>query len=78
MMNPGPSEEAGKVAIGVIEALRSQPALLLLILINALFLGVIAWAVRENRSQQHEIMRALVEQSQKAQELLSRCVVPHP
>jgi hypothetical protein len=75
-MNPGPSDEIGKVAIGVIGALRTQPALLMLILFNALFLGAVFWAVRDQRSYQHEIMKVMLEQNEKAQQLLSRCVVP--
>jgi hypothetical protein len=33
-------------------------------------------AIASNRQQQHELMKALVEQSTKSQELLSHCVVP--
>lgn len=61
MMSPGPSEEAGKVAIGVIEALRTQPGLLLVVLVNLLFMAAVFWSVRDQRHYQHEIMTALVQ-----------------
>lgn len=39
-MNPGLSEEAGKVATTVVESLRSQPISLALIVLNVIFLIV--------------------------------------
>lgn len=69
-MSPGPSEEAGKVAIGVIEALRAQPALLLLIIFNALFLAAVFFAVRDQRHYQHELMSTMLQ-------ALSKCAGSH-
>lgn len=60
-MTPGPSEEVGKVALSVIEALRTQPSMLMLIVFNVLFLCAIAWAVHEQRGYQHEIMKTMLE-----------------
>lgn len=39
-MNPGLSEEAGKVAVTVVDSLRSQPISLALIVLNVIFLVV--------------------------------------
>lgn len=39
-MNPGVTEEGAKVATGVVDALRSQPLSLALIILNCLFLIV--------------------------------------
>jgi len=77
-MNPGPTEEAGKVAGGVVEALKSQPALLMILIFNFLIFGAIFWAVRDQRHYQHEIMTALIAQQAKDADLLSKCIVPHP
>ena len=46
-MNPGVSEEASKVAVGVTEALKSTPAVLAIVIFNVLFMGLIAWATHE-------------------------------
>jgi len=46
-MNPGVSEEASKVAVGVTEALKSTPAILAIVIFNVLFMGLIAWATHE-------------------------------
>lgn len=39
-MNPGPVEEGGKVASGVVDALKTQPLSLALIVLNVIFLLV--------------------------------------
>lgn len=39
-MSPGPAEEVGKVASGVVEGLRAQPISLALIVLNIIFLFV--------------------------------------
>lgn len=38
-MNPGPVEEGGKIVSGVVDALKANPAILALTLINFLLLG---------------------------------------
>lgn len=42
MMNPGAVEEGSKVAQGVIEALKSQPIALALIVMNIIFVGAVS------------------------------------
>jgi hypothetical protein len=72
----GISEEVGNTARSVVEAMRAQPLMLAVIVLNAVIITLVYLAITSNRQAQHEIMKALVEQSTKAQELLSRCVVP--
>lgn len=60
-MNPGPSEEAGKAAGALISALRDQPALLVLVIFNILFLSAGMFALHVQRTYQHEIMTKLIE-----------------
>ena len=69
-------EQGAKVATGVIDALRSQPMMLAVLLLNGLIFLVIFYAVQTNRTAQHEIMKVMLDQNAKSQELLSRCVVP--
>jgi hypothetical protein len=75
-MNPGVSEEVGKVAVGIIEALKNQPAVLALIVLNALFVSVVYFGVRQQRAEVNLQMRTLLEHIDKSQDLLSKCVVP--
>jgi hypothetical protein len=77
-MNPGPTEEAGKVAGGIVDALRGQPALLVLAISQAFFLAAIFWAVRDQRIYQHEITKLMIDQQSRAAEMLAKCIIPHP
>ena len=60
-MSPGPIEEGGKLATGVIEALKNQPVMLVLILMNLIFLGAIYFGVQSQRSQTHELVKLLID-----------------
>lgn len=75
-MTPGPSEEIGKVVVSIVDSLRSQPLILALILLNVMFITMVFFSVKDNREKYHEMLKVLMEQSSKAQEMLSRCVVP--
>ena len=72
-MNPGPIEETGKVATGVIDALKSSPALLGIIVLNGLIFGMLYFVAKENRSRQHELTQLLLENQIKMQEMLVHC-----
>lgn len=43
----GATEEAGKVASGIVDSLKSQPLVLALIVINVLFLAMFVWIAHE-------------------------------
>jgi hypothetical protein len=45
MMNPGPVEEVGKVAHGIVDALKAQPAVLALTVANMALLVFIFYAL---------------------------------
>jgi preprotein translocase subunit YajC len=72
----GPSEEVGKVAVGIIEALKNQPAVLALIVLNVLFICFVYFGMREQRAEAGLQTRTLLAHIDKGQELLSKCVVP--
>jgi hypothetical protein len=69
-------EQGAKIATGAIDALRSQPMLLGVLLLNIVIFVIIFYAVQGTRAQTHEILKVMIDQNAKAQELLSRCVVP--
>lgn len=53
-MNPGITEDASKVAASAIDALRSSPGLLVLVLLQILTLGVLAYTNEHNNVRRHE------------------------
>jgi len=68
-MNPGAVEEGAKVASGVVEALRSQPIALALIVMNIIFvvavgLGAHALNIRTTQryQAQDELIHKLIDQ----------------
>ena len=66
-MNPGGlAEEGGKVASGVVEALKREPVSLALVVLNVMFLGVgyLALSKVSDRSAAHEA---------RTEALLERC-----
>jgi len=82
-MNPGIVEETGQTARSVIDALKSQPMTITMILSNLLLLGFIWYSqVENNRAWSEEnVQRSInaknfVEYAQRTNELLARCVVP--
>jgi hypothetical protein len=46
-MNPGIPEEAGKVAAGAIEAMKSTPLAIALLVVNVVFLAFAAYMISE-------------------------------
>lgn len=72
-MNPGPIEETGKVATGVVDALRSSPLLLGVLVLNALIFVVLYFVAKDNRSNQHQLTRQLLDNQVKMQEMLVHC-----
>ena len=50
------TEQAGKVASSVVDAMKSQPLALALILINVLYLGIMFWVWHETSSRRSELV----------------------
>jgi hypothetical protein len=59
-MSPGPAEEAGKVAGGVVEGLKSQPMVLALVVFMVLVLVAVVWVAREQQITEREMLRMLL------------------
>lgn len=74
----GAVEEGAKVASGVVDALKSQPLSLVMLIINVALVALL-WRVAEGVKETREREVALLYDNQKhIAEILSRCVVTDP
>jgi len=64
-MNPGPIEETGKVAIGVVDALKSQPITLAMVLFNMVLLVVVYFGIKNMRDHQSKVLEAIFEHTDR-------------
>jgi hypothetical protein len=72
-MTPGPVEEAGQTARGVITALSAQPGLLALVVFQAITLGLIGWLAYqrgENMQEERELF------AKERTTIIEQCVIP--
>jgi len=75
-MNPGPLEEAGKAASSFMDAMKAQPIMLGLVIMNLAMIGMLYFVLSfANKSRATEFDLIFKQQSEVAQ-LLARCVVP--
>jgi hypothetical protein len=72
----GPVEEAGKVAVSLIDSMKAQPLVLSVLVSNLVVLGVIYFNAKETREASHQLISLMVTQATRSQELLAKCVVP--
>ena len=78
-MNPGgPAEEAGKVAGGIVEALKGQPALLAMMLANFALLVFIFYALHSGAQYRETLVKQVFDNSQQIHELLKQRSVVCP
>jgi hypothetical protein len=76
-MNPGPVEEVGKVAGGVIDAMKSQPLALALVIMNCALLGLFFYVTSTIAKQREREVALMYADQKEIRELVSRCMVPH-
>ena len=72
----GPVEEAGKVATGIIDALKAQPAVLALSLAQIAMLVFLFYALVKAAEFREQSLKNQYEMMRETQQLLSKCVVP--
>ena len=60
-MAPGVTDEAGKTARTVVDALKTTPAVLALVVFNVLFIGTIAWVQHQNGQRWERLMTQTLE-----------------
>jgi hypothetical protein len=75
-VNPGPVEEAGKLAGGFMESLKSQPLALALVVMNIALLALFFWIGKTVAATREREINLLYTDQKEIRELLSRCVVP--
>jgi len=69
----GPVEEGAKVASGIVDALKAQPAVLALTLANFALLVFIFYALHQAASYRQKMLDQVFENGRELQQLLSRC-----
>ena len=72
----GAIEETGKVALGVIDALKSTPMSIAMILTNITLLVFMFYSQIQFYNQRQELSKIWIEDNAKTRDLLSKCVVP--
>ena len=80
-LSSGPSGvafEAGKVASGIVEALKAQPAVLALTVANIGMMLFIFYALHSAATFRDTMLKANNEYQREVAQLLSKCVVPDP
>ena len=60
-MNPGIPEEAGQTARSLVDALKMSPALLAVIVMQAVTIGLMAWTFHERNAYESGVNKILVE-----------------
>jgi len=63
-----------EAAAKVVDALKTSPLLLVLLLFNGAFFVMLHHATSENRSRQAELVNHLLDNQAKMQEMLLRCL----
>lgn len=75
-VNPGVGEEVGQTARSFIDALKSQPATLALIVVNFAMLVFMFYALTKAAQFRDSLLAQQFEYQHKTAELLARCIVP--
>lgn len=60
MMNPGPVEEAGQFSRAIVDALRSQPVMLAVLVFNLAFMGVLTYTAHDNNERWERLVSVLI------------------
>ena len=58
-MTPGPGEEVGKTARTIVDAMHDSPITLALLVINLVFVGVVAWGSYQERGYREKVSEML-------------------
>lgn len=72
----GAIEEGGKAASGIIDALKSQPSTLAMIVISFALLGYTFYEGSRFHQSREVMMKIFLEQQREVQQLLAKCIVP--
>jgi hypothetical protein len=75
MMNPGVTEEVGKTTRSFFEAMKDQPALLVMAIANLALIVFMYFALSAAAEFRTELIRQSFEFQKQAADLLSRCII---
>lgn len=75
-MNPGPVEEAGKLAGTFMDSLKQQPLSLALVVMNVALLGIFFYVINVNAKQREREVALIYADQKEIRNLLAKCVVP--
>lgn len=70
--------EVGKAAGGLVDALKTQPLVLALVVMNFALIGFVYYQNASFTSQRQENVRLFLDVQKEVQKLLSQCIVPPP
>ncbi|HEX8815801.1 MAG TPA: hypothetical protein VF753_09890 [Terriglobales bacterium] len=76
MNNPGAIEETGKVAVGIVDALKSTPMTIAMIITNFMLLIFMFYSQNQFYNQRQEIAKMMLTEEAEVRRLISKCVVP--
>ena len=62
MMSPDIGHEAGETARTVVEALKSTPAILALVIFNLVFMGIVAYIQHTNGARWQDLLELTLKQ----------------
>ena len=75
-MSPGITEEAGLSARSAIDALKSTPVILSLVIFNVIYMGLGAWQGVADRERQTEMIKVWATEHKNTAQLLAQCSLP--
>ena len=70
-MTPGVADEAGKTARTIVDALKSTPGFLALVLFNLAFIALIAWIQHQNGQRWERLMHETLKSCSDSHKLQS-------
>jgi hypothetical protein len=74
----GVGDQAGKVASGVLDVMKSQPLVLGLLLVIFALVGLLYFQSTQFNEQRAENVKLFIGVQGEVQKLLSQCIVPPP
>ncbi|HEY7415726.1 MAG TPA: hypothetical protein VH593_11080 [Ktedonobacteraceae bacterium] len=73
-MSPGATEEAGKAVGSFIDALKTQPLSLALVVMNVLLIGYLYYTETRYSEGRRHAFEKIIEQQEKMAAMLSHCI----
>jgi hypothetical protein len=73
-MNPGATEETGKVATAIVESLKNSPLTLAMVVFNIIFVIVVYMGTRQLHAAEEKMQNVMMTQIGKMADQLYNCV----